>query len=199
MASNRDRAVVAAIELLASGGIRALTHLRVDEQAGLPRGSTSNVFRTREALMLGVCEHMVGSELPEVRAGFTAASPAEFAENLTTFFNYLIGPSRTVTAARLALLVEASHDPAVRSALSAGRADIEAVVLPALVKLGAPDPLLGVQLIATCFEGLFLHVFAQHGNADAAAVIQATVRTIFTPLEPRSAFKHAGQPTIVIA
>ena len=181
MASHRDRALAAAIELLASGGIRSLTHLRVDERAGFPRGSTSNVFRTREALLLGVCEHMVASELPEIATGFTARTPDEFAESLTTLFRYLVGPSRTMTAARLALIVEAGHDPAVRSALAAGRSGIEGSILPALVTLGAPDPLLGVQLIATCFEGLFLHVIGQHAHIDAEAVIAATVRIIFAP------------------
>jgi len=183
MTSHRDRAVTAAIELLASGGIRALTHLRVDERAGFPRGSTSNVFRTREALLLGVCEHMVVSELPEIATGFTAHTPDEFAESLTELFRFLVGPSRTMTAARLALIVEGGHDAAVRSALAAGRIGIESPILPALVALGAPDPLLGVQLIATCFEGLFLHVIGQHAHVDTEAVIAATVRTIFAPAD----------------
>lgn len=186
MARHRDRAISAAIELLATGGIRALTHLRVDAQAGLPRGSTSNVFRTREALLVGVCEHMVASEMPEISAGFAAQTPDKFAESLTTLFRYMVGPSRAITAARLALIVEAGHDPAVRSVLAAGRVGIERSILPALVTLGAPDPLLGVQLIATCFEGLFLHVIGQHAQIDADAVIAATVRTVFTPAEASS-------------
>lgn len=181
MASHRNRAIAAAIELLASGGVRALTHLRVDERAGFPRGSTSNVFRTREALLLGVCEHMVASELPEIATGFAATTPDEFAASLTALFDYLIGPSRTMTTARLALIVEGGHDPAVRSALTTGRTGIENAILPALVALDAPDPLLGVQLIATCFEGLFLHVIGQHAPIDADAVISATVRAIFAP------------------
>lgn len=181
MATNRDRAVTAAIELLAGGGIRALTHRRVDEHAGLPHGSTSNAFRTREALVLGVCEHMVAIERPEVDAGFVAGTPDELAESLTNLFHYLVGPSRISTAARLALIVEAGHDPAVRSALASARAGVENRILPALVSLGAPDPLLGVQLIATCFEGLFLHVIGQHARVDAEAVIAATVRAIFAP------------------
>nr|WP_274635649.1 TetR family transcriptional regulator [Microbacterium bovistercoris] len=183
MTSHRDRAIAAAIELLASGGIRALTHLRVDERAGFPRGSTSNVFRTREALLLGVCEYMVASELPEIATGFAASTPDEFAESLTALFRYLVGPSRTMTTARLALIVEGGHDAAVRSALAAGRVGIERSILPALVALGAPDPLLGVQLIATCFEGLFLHVIGRHAHIDAEAVIAATVRTIFAPVD----------------
>lgn len=181
MTSHRDRAIAAAIELLASGGIRALTHLRVDERAGFPRGSTSNVFRTREALLLGVCEYMVASELPEITTGFASSTPDELAESLTRLFRHLVGPSRKMTAARLALIVEGGHDTAVRSALAASRTGIENSILPALVALGARDPLLGVQLIATCFEGLFLHVIGQHARMDAEAVIAATVRAVLAP------------------
>lgn len=183
MPSNRNQAITAAIDLLASGGVRALTHLRVDERAGLPRGSTSNFFRTREALLLGVCEHMVARELPEIAVGFSANTPEDFSESLSMLFRHLVGSSRKITAARLALIVEGSHDAGVRSALSAGRKSIESSVLPALVALGANDPLLGVQLIATCFEGLFLHVLGRHADIDAEAVISATVRTIFTPVK----------------
>lgn len=185
MASNRDRVIAAAIELLASGGIRALTHLRVDERAGLPKGSASNSFRTREALLLGVTEHMVAAERPEIATGFAATTPDELVGSLTALYRHLIGPSRTITAARLALIVEAAHDDAVRSALAAGRVTIESSILPTLVALGAPDPLLGIQLIGTCFEGLFLHEIGQHATIDAEAIIAATVRTIFTPTPAR--------------
>ncbi|MFF3546821.1 TetR/AcrR family transcriptional regulator [Streptomyces platensis] len=41
----------AALTLLAERGMRGLTHRAVDEAAGLPQGSTSNVARTRAALL----------------------------------------------------------------------------------------------------------------------------------------------------
>lgn len=49
-----ERALVvaeAAITLLAERGMRGLTHRAVDEEAGLPPGSTSNLARTRSALL----------------------------------------------------------------------------------------------------------------------------------------------------
>jgi DNA-binding transcriptional regulator YbjK len=39
------RVLEAAVVLLGTEGLRALAHARVDEQAGLPKGSTSNYFR----------------------------------------------------------------------------------------------------------------------------------------------------------
>ncbi|MFC7648743.1 TetR/AcrR family transcriptional regulator [Streptosporangium lutulentum] len=40
-----------AVTLLAERGMRGLTHRAVDEAAGLPPGSTSNLARTRSALL----------------------------------------------------------------------------------------------------------------------------------------------------
>ena len=57
-ATTRERALEAAVELLGSQGVRALSHARVDDRAGLPAGSTSNWFRTRRALH-AVAEHVL--------------------------------------------------------------------------------------------------------------------------------------------
>ena len=62
MASTKDRALRAAVEEVGEHGIRALTHARVDARAGLPKGSTSNWFRTRAALLAGVVEHLAQEE-----------------------------------------------------------------------------------------------------------------------------------------
>ena len=48
--TSKTRALDAAIDLLGTQGLRALAHTRVDERASLPKGSTSNYFRTRQAL-----------------------------------------------------------------------------------------------------------------------------------------------------
>lgn len=176
MTTNRDRALSAAIELIATEGIRSLTHLRVDERAGLPKGSTSNVFRTREALLVGVSRHMAEAELPAVTGGFSAKNPDELIASLIALFDFFVGPSRTVTTARLALYVEAAHDRAVRAALVEGRAMIEAPILPAFAALGAPDPAFATRLIATCFEGLFLQVLGRHAEVDPGPVLAAAVR-----------------------
>src|SRR3712207_7033382 len=61
-AATRERALEAAVELLGAHGVRALTHARVDERAGLPPGSTSNWFRTRRALLAGVVERIAERE-----------------------------------------------------------------------------------------------------------------------------------------
>jgi AcrR family transcriptional regulator len=174
--SNRDQALAAAVELLGTEGLRSLTHVRVDERAGLPKGSTSNHFRTRAALLEGVVAWMVERELPEVGTVAAPDTVEELVEALAGLFEFMMGPNRTVTAARMVLLMEAAHDPALREALSRGRAAMEATLLPALARLGAPDPQLATDALAACFEGLFLHDLGRHAQVDARPVLELVVR-----------------------
>ncbi|WP_033294881.1 TetR/AcrR family transcriptional regulator [Amycolatopsis jejuensis] len=179
--TNRERALDAAVELLGTGGARALTHTRVDAHAGLPKGSTSNYFRTRAALLEGVVRHMVEAESPMAAEAVVAPDSAEeFVDELVRTFDFLTGPNRTMTTARMVLLVEASHDPALRAALAQGRATFERLVIPALVRLGAADPKTAADAIAACFEGLYLHCIGRHAEPDARAVFELVVRSVLT-------------------
>ena len=174
--SNRQRALAAAVELLGTEGLRALTHVRVDERAGLPKGSTSNHFRTRAALLEGVVGWMVEQERPEVGAAALPATVDELVDALARLFDFMVGPNRTVTTARMVLFLEAAHDPVLRAALAQGRATMEGMLLPALARLGARDPQLATDALAACFEGLFLHEIGRHARLDARPVLDLVVR-----------------------
>ena len=51
------------------------THSRVDAHAGLPRGSTSNYFRTRDALLAGVAAWIAEGETRDLAAGLDRPFP----------------------------------------------------------------------------------------------------------------------------
>ena len=102
-------ALDAAIELLGTEGLRALTHARVDSRAGLPKGSTSNYFRTRAALLTGVADRILEREVPQVEpATFSPATADDLVDALCRLFEYLTGTNRIVTTARLVLFLEGS-------------------------------------------------------------------------------------------
>lgn len=64
-----------AITLLAERGMRGLTHRAVDETAGLPPGSTSNLARTRSALLELTLERLTELEVAAFEEIFGAAGP----------------------------------------------------------------------------------------------------------------------------
>jgi len=186
MLPNRTRSLDAAIEVLGNEGIHALTHLRVDRHAGLPRGSTSNAFRTRAALIRGVVEHMIAIERPLVEASFAPSTEEQLVDALAALAGRLVGQDRTRTAARLALYLEAARDPELRAALGSGRVAMHRAVVPALAALGAPDPQGGAGTIAVCFEGIFLHKVGGYAEIDLRDVLGSVVRGILSSSPPGS-------------
>ncbi|GAA1796543.1 TetR family transcriptional regulator [Brevibacterium celere] len=58
MISRKDVVTDSAIAVVAEQGVRGLTHRAVDAMAELPVGSTSNVYRTRDALITGIMERI---------------------------------------------------------------------------------------------------------------------------------------------
>ncbi|GAA4288584.1 TetR/AcrR family transcriptional regulator [Georgenia daeguensis] len=176
MTPTKARALDAAIELLGTEGLRSLTHARVDERAELPKGSTSNYFRTRQALVSGVVARIV--ELEEAEIGATFAPPgnaAEFLDGLCALFDHLTRTSRTQTTARLVLFMEASHDAELREVLSRARTGMARSVVATMASLGAKDPEVAAAAVVACFEGLLLHRVARHDDTDPRPVFTQVV------------------------
>ena len=62
------------------------------------------------------------------------------------------------------------------TSLTRGRDAMAATALPALVQLGAQNPLAAGAAIAACFEGLILHRIARHDDADPRPTFDLVVR-----------------------
>lgn len=172
----RERVLDAATTLLGTEGLRALTHTRIDAKAGVPKGSTSNYFRTRAAVLDGVVAWMYDVERPSVSAAYSPDTPEEFATALADLFEQMTGPGRVMTTARLVLLMEASHDAVVRDAMARGRTGMESMIIPAVQRLGSPEPELAAHALSACFEGLFLQKLARHVDVEAGPILEKVVR-----------------------
>ena len=167
MTAVRTRALDAAIQLLGTEGLRALTHARVDERADLPRGSTSNHFRTRAALLAGVGDWIIDTELAQVGAATeTPRSGEDLVEVMCGLVALVTGPTRTLTAARLTVCMEPNHDEGSRAAVSRGRAAMEAYLVETLGRLGAADARTAALTLMACAEGVILHRIARHDDTD---------------------------------
>jgi DNA-binding transcriptional regulator YbjK len=176
MTALRARVLDAAIELLGTQGLKALTHRRIDEQAELPMGSTSNYFRTRDALFCGVAEAILEREVAGMEATFAPRSTEELLDALVALLDRTTEDQRTLTTARLVLFMEASHDPALRETLGRGRAILEAALRGVLDDLGVSDTVASARAIMACAEGLILHRIARHDDSDIRPVLDLVVR-----------------------
>lgn len=120
MATRREQVLDAAISVLGTSGMHGLTHRSVDGAAGLPVGSTSNLFRTRDALLDAVVERFADRERAnweEIAARTCPTTPQELADALVAFVKDATGRNRTLTLARYAILVEAAVHPPLRAQL----------------------------------------------------------------------------------
>lgn len=175
VATLRERALDAAVELLGTQGLRALTHARVDERARLPKGSTSNYFRTRKALLFGVRERLAELDTSAVGTTLLPSSSDELVEVLCGLLDLTTRDRRVPTTARLVLFLEASHDELLRESMTHDREAMESIVVVALARLGARNPVTAAAAVAACFEGLLLHRIARHDESDPRPVFELVV------------------------
>jgi DNA-binding transcriptional regulator YbjK len=125
MAKNetRRRAIAdAGLRILAAEGSRGLTHRAVDQEAGIPIGTTSNYFRSRESLIEGLVER-IGERLAPTdddlaRRADGSPSPALFADYLRDIVRRL-SDDRDVTLALFELRLESSRRPELAALLGA--------------------------------------------------------------------------------
>lgn len=175
--STRDRALTAAVRLVGRDGIRSLTHARVDAAAGIPRGSTSNYFRTRAALVAGVIEHIARDERESLDSAIAPAhSHDEVADALSRVVAELTGPHAERTRARYALSLEMSGDPDVQAPLRAQRGRFEEWTREVLTNLGAEHPETAAKALLAFCGGLILHRLTVDPDAPLRPTIDAAVR-----------------------
>ena len=103
--SREEQVRAAAVDVFAARGAHGLTHRSVDRAAGLPQGSTSNVYRTRTALLTAVAEEVARRRL---QAGRDTGSP--------------------LSLAWLELLLVARRDAAVAAAIEPTRTRMKALL-----------------------------------------------------------------------
>ncbi|GGT61701.1 TetR/AcrR family transcriptional regulator [Streptomyces purpureus] len=175
----KDRRTVladAAVEVLADGGLRALTHRAVDAAAGLPAGTTSAYFRTRAALLTALVRRLVERDQAELEAaGSQAPAPADAAELTAALVAFsrarLVGEGRRRSLARYACAVESVHQPVLREIMAPRENRGRAVVRDFLAGQGVPDAEGRTVTLLACVDGLvFERLVAGGEDVDAEAV-----------------------------
>ena len=162
MAKNetRRRAISdAGLAVLAQVGSRGLTHRAVDEAAGVPRGTTSNYIRTRDALIAGLVD----------RIGERLAPPPEDLERRASqppsrdlFAGYVrdivrrLSEHREVTLALLELRLEASRRPELAEVLGTWQRAGFAADVAFNESAGLPGGAREIALLHYAIDGLVL-------------------------------------------
>ncbi|KUL37315.1 hypothetical protein ADL22_21845 [Streptomyces sp. NRRL F-4489] len=165
--TRRQQVADAAITTLAGEGMRGLTHRAVDRAAGLPQGSCSYYFRTRQALLQAAVERLVEVDAADLAAHPAllgrSPDPAELAEAAADIVRHWTTRAGDRMAARYELMLEARRRPGLQAALDTARDHYHRLAETALAAAGATDPARQAQVFIACLDGL---VFRHLTGAD---------------------------------
>ena len=182
MTSRRVQILDAAIRVLGEAGMHGLTHRSVDAAAGLTAGSTSNHFRTRDALLCPVVERFAERERAnweEIAARTCPTTPDELADALVEFARDATGPQRTLTLARYAILLAAAISPALREQLLRTGGRVNDWFTNWVRIAGSRRPEIDAPIIMNYGTGVVLHDLAVPDPAfDPSAQLRALVTSV---------------------
>ncbi|MFF3462830.1 TetR/AcrR family transcriptional regulator [Streptomyces sp. NPDC001984] len=184
-ASRADLVADTAITLLAERGMRGLTHRAVDEAAGLPLGSTSNVARTRQALLeLVVRRHaerearvLAPAEMPDPRGGLDSLVDA-----LSLATHRSVTRDRELLVSRYELALEATRRPELRSFYDAAGAVFRNQLEAMVTALGSTEPARHVLSLVAWADGLMFSCAAGSFHAEVPSLdeVRAGLRELLT-------------------
>ncbi|WP_306185648.1 MULTISPECIES: TetR/AcrR family transcriptional regulator [unclassified Streptomyces] len=182
--SRADRVADAALALLAERGMRGLTHRAVDEAAGLPQGSTSNLARTRQALLdLAVrrlaereARVLAPHELPDPRTGGLDS----LVDGLALATHRALTRNRELTLARYELALEATRRPELRSHFDAAGAYFREQLGALVTAMGSAEPDRHVLSLIAWADGLMFSCVAGtfHARVPEFDEVRASLREL---------------------
>ncbi|MFB7573198.1 TetR/AcrR family transcriptional regulator [Streptomyces sp. NPDC056165] len=183
-AQRADLVADTALTLLAERGMRGLTHRAVDERAGLPQGSTSNVARTRQALLELAVRRLAEREarvlalheMPDPRTGGLDS----LAEGLALATHRALTRNRALTLARYELALEATRRPELRSYFDAAGARFRDQLGALVTAMGSTAPERHVLSLVAWADGLMYSCVAGsfHARVPELEELRAGLREL---------------------
>ncbi|MFI2642549.1 TetR/AcrR family transcriptional regulator [Streptomyces sp. NPDC018610] len=191
-ASRADRVADAALALLAERGTRGLTHRAVDEAAGLPQGSTSNVARTRQALLELAVRRLADREA-RVLALDELPAPAggldSLVDGLALATHRALTRNRELTLARYELALEATRRPELRVHFDAAGARFRDRLGVLVRAAGSTAPERHVLSLVAWADGLMFSCVAGTFHAEAPELdeVRAGLRELLAGMSGETA------------
>ncbi|MBY8341936.1 TetR/AcrR family transcriptional regulator [Streptomyces spinosirectus] len=172
-ASRADLVADTALALLAERGMRGLTHRAVDEAAGLPQGSTSNLARTRQSLLELAVRRLADREarvlalheMPDPAAGL-----AGLVDALALATHRALTRNRELTLARYELALEATRRPELRAHFDAAGARFRDQLTGMVTAMGSTDPARHALSLVAWADGLMFSCVAGSFSAQVPSL-----------------------------
>jgi len=192
----RQRLLDAAITLVARGGMRALSHRALENEAGVSRGSTTYHLGTSHQIVEALLERLAELDaaaisdalgrlaIAQLAAPVTGEEPTTDAAVRLVTSALLVAPERAL--ARYTLMIEAARDESLRPVIRRWRDEFAAIPAPMLARLGAEAPEDAARDMVALMDGIiFEHLSTGRSGLEdrLAATVADYVRRLTS--EPR--------------
>jgi DNA-binding transcriptional regulator YbjK len=174
----RDALADAAIAILGTSGIHALSHRAVDDRAELPAGTAANYFPTRDELLTAAARRVLGLHIAAMEAADSQVTGPVGPDGLAELIGGALYDGavhhRTRYLAIYELSLEATRRPALAKALSEMLSATLDVTIGQHRTLGLDTTPAQVHMLITLFSGVLLTLVAGPPEAitpDAAGVL----------------------------
>ena len=181
----RERILRAALAVIGRGGIGAVTHRSVAEEAQVPLGSLTYWFATKDDLLVEALRRFVDDEAARLeRAGAELTSdlgPEEIAER---FAAVLAAGDPDEHLAQFELYLEAARNPALRAVAEECFRAYERVTAIALRAAGVADPEGIAATFVSLADGLGLRRRATGDGPELTAAAVTLIRGLLAGVAP---------------
>src|SRR5215207_1139910 len=172
----------ATLDLIEHSGVEAVTHRAVGDASGIPLGSVTYYFPSKDGLLREALELWVAEEverLEELAAAIEAehVSPHEGAAR----WSELLSANDPHQVAQFELYLQAARTPELRAAVRAAFAAYERVAAAALRAAGLEAPERVATMFVALADGMGLRRVA---DPEAAAPFEAALIELFDALSP---------------
>lgn len=168
----REQILEAALRVIGRSGREAVTHRAVAEEAGVPLGSTTYYFDSRDDLLAQALEHVAaeavrryGRLAEELRS---VTSPGELADGLLSEL-VAAAEDRTAYIAEYELWLEAGRRPELREAAQSWCDAEQHAVAGPMESLGSLEPATDASLVVAAIDGLGERLLGREEDPAKAA------------------------------
>lgn len=171
------------LEVIERRGVDAVTHRAVSDASGVPLGSVTYYFPSKEGLLRDALELWVAEEVDRLEAMAAAidaeqVSPQEGAAR----WSELLAANDPHQVAQFELYLQAARTPELRDAVRSAFAAYERVAAAALRAAGLESPERSAALFVALADGMGLRRVADPGGA---AAFEAALVELFDALAAR--------------
>jgi DNA-binding transcriptional regulator YbjK len=175
------------LRLIADQGIDAVSHRAVAEAAGVPLGSTTYWFSSRQEMLRQALEYFARLDIETLRERLGEIldgrlSRKRLVDEFTEHLASQLGEQRWRTAAQYAFLQEAARQPELEAVCREWSRAWEEALSGMFDSLGASDSLLEARMFLAMLDGLLLGQLAAPLEEVENEVIRPALRAWFERL-----------------